>query len=148
MNKKLIRLTEQDLHRIVKESVQRILNEVMVGGQSLHGYYPKWKDDASPDKAQSAVDFNALSRFASQKGNSRVANNARNSYKGELNDYVNNNKHRAYNNDVAAFTDYNDMVLNNGGIDKYNNIADKNGLEKPFEKGNASSINYRRGHRI
>ena len=28
MNKKLIRLTEGDLHRIVKESVQRILNEV------------------------------------------------------------------------------------------------------------------------
>ena len=27
MNKKLIRLTEQDLHRIVKESVNRILNE-------------------------------------------------------------------------------------------------------------------------
>ena len=28
MNKKLIRLTESDLHRIVKESVQKILNEV------------------------------------------------------------------------------------------------------------------------
>ena len=27
MNKKLIRLTEGDLHKIVKESVQRILNE-------------------------------------------------------------------------------------------------------------------------
>ena len=27
MNKKLIRLTEQDLHRIVKESVNKILNE-------------------------------------------------------------------------------------------------------------------------
>ena len=148
MNKKLIRLTESDLHRIVKESVQRILNEVVVGGQSLHGYYPKFKDDASPDKSRSAVDFNALSRFASQKGNSRVANNARNSYKGELNDYVNGNKHLANNNNVAAFTDYNDMVFNNGGIDIYNNIADKNGLEKPFEKGNASSVNYRRGHRI
>ena len=28
MNKKLIRLTESDLHRIVKESVKRIMNEV------------------------------------------------------------------------------------------------------------------------
>ena len=28
MNKKLIKLTESDLHRIVKESVQKILNEV------------------------------------------------------------------------------------------------------------------------
>lgn len=31
MNKKLIRLTEQDLHRIVKESVNRILNEARRG---------------------------------------------------------------------------------------------------------------------
>ena len=28
MNKKLIRLTESDLHRIVKESVNRIINEI------------------------------------------------------------------------------------------------------------------------
>lgn len=28
MDKKLIRLTEQDLHRIVKESVNRVLNEI------------------------------------------------------------------------------------------------------------------------
>ena len=32
MNKKLIRLTESDLHRIVKESVNRILNEENFGG--------------------------------------------------------------------------------------------------------------------
>jgi hypothetical protein len=36
MNKKLIRLTEQDLHRIVKESVDRILNEV---GDTKRGQY-------------------------------------------------------------------------------------------------------------
>lgn len=28
MNKKIIRLTESDLHRIIKESVKRVLNEV------------------------------------------------------------------------------------------------------------------------
>ena len=28
MNKKLIRLTESDLHRIVKKSVNRIINEI------------------------------------------------------------------------------------------------------------------------
>lgn len=32
MNKKLIRLTEQDLHRIVKESVIRMLREAENGG--------------------------------------------------------------------------------------------------------------------
>ena len=40
MNKKLIRLTESDLHRIVKESVNMILNEVQFGGKSLHGDNP------------------------------------------------------------------------------------------------------------
>ena len=29
MNKKLIRLTESDLHRIIKESVNNILNELV-----------------------------------------------------------------------------------------------------------------------
>ena len=41
MAKNIIRLTESDLHRIVKESVERILresvNEVELGGESLHG---------------------------------------------------------------------------------------------------------------
>ena len=36
MNKKLIRLTESDLHRIVKESVNRVLNEI---GDTPKGQY-------------------------------------------------------------------------------------------------------------
>ena len=36
MNKKLIRLTESDLHRIVKESVNRVLNEI---GDTNRGQY-------------------------------------------------------------------------------------------------------------
>ena len=39
MNKKLIRLTEQDLHRIVKESVNRIMEE----------YYPVNSNDFAKD---------------------------------------------------------------------------------------------------
>ena len=35
MNKKLIRLTESDLHRIVKESVNRVLNEVLDTADSV-----------------------------------------------------------------------------------------------------------------
>jgi len=42
MNKKLIKLTEQDLHKIVKSSVEKIVNEVSMKGKSgkeysLHG---------------------------------------------------------------------------------------------------------------
>ena len=36
MTKKLIRLTESDLHRIVKESVNKILNEI---GDTAKGQY-------------------------------------------------------------------------------------------------------------
>ena len=36
MNKKLIRLTESDLHRIVKESVNKVLNEI---GDTPRGQY-------------------------------------------------------------------------------------------------------------
>lgn len=35
--KKLIRLTESDLHRVVKESVNKILKE-FIGGSSANGY--------------------------------------------------------------------------------------------------------------
>lgn len=36
MDKKLIRLTEQDLHRIVKESVKKIINESHFTGNMAH----------------------------------------------------------------------------------------------------------------
>ena len=35
MNKKLIRLTENNLHRIVKESVNRVINEINLGNGSI-----------------------------------------------------------------------------------------------------------------
>ena len=37
MNKKLIRLTESDLHRIVSESVNRILKEVKLSDETMTG---------------------------------------------------------------------------------------------------------------
>ena len=56
MNKKLIRLTEGDLHRIVKESVNRILDE---GWSSYVDYYypdnekePKENNYLNPEKAK------------------------------------------------------------------------------------------------
>ena len=49
MNKKLIRLTESDLHRIVKESVQKILNE---------GFFDKFYQGNIPqDDTQSNSQF-------------------------------------------------------------------------------------------
>ena len=47
MNKKLIRLTESDLHRIVKESVNRVLNEIgdTPRGQNRLGALAKRKQE-------------------------------------------------------------------------------------------------------
>lgn len=39
--KQTIRLRESDIHRIVKESVNRVLNEVEFGGETLHGNNPE-----------------------------------------------------------------------------------------------------------
>lgn len=45
MGKQIIRLTESDLHQMVKEAVNKILkesmNEVQFGGESLHGNNPE-----------------------------------------------------------------------------------------------------------
>jgi hypothetical protein len=43
MNKKLIRLTEQDLHRIVKESVKKIIKESEE--DSVHDYWREAEDN-------------------------------------------------------------------------------------------------------
>lgn len=41
MNKNRIRLSESQLHRVIKESVNRVLNEIKFGGESLHGDNPE-----------------------------------------------------------------------------------------------------------
>ena len=60
MNKKLIRLTEQDLHRIVKESANRILNERI---HNLHpdeindDFFDDWKGFDSRDDYKKMTDY-------------------------------------------------------------------------------------------
>ena len=56
MNKKLIRLTESDLHRIVKESVNRIMNETSIDtlqraqDKAFDEYDSMWPDDENYDE--------------------------------------------------------------------------------------------------
>ena len=67
MNKKLIRLTESDLHRIVKESVNRILKEndenyyyddaiealqMSDGFLDFEEWYPAFQDELDVDEAE------------------------------------------------------------------------------------------------
>lgn len=49
MNKKIIRLTENDLHKIIKESVNKILNEVAIKGKSGKTYSLHGNDEESWD---------------------------------------------------------------------------------------------------
>lgn len=60
MVKKLIRLTESDLHNLVKEAVNKILNEVQYGGESLHG--------------NKAEDWEALAHVRSQRAYNKNSN--------------------------------------------------------------------------
>ena len=62
-NKKLIRLSESDLHRIVKESVNKILNEINFDGESLHGWYGRGKRQ----KDRAAQDWRKVLRKRMQK---------------------------------------------------------------------------------
>jgi hypothetical protein len=73
MNKKLIRLTESDLHRIVKESVNNILNEWFFL-------------DTDPSKAKDEKDYDRITKNAKafQKGaaeNDQDNSNARDTRK-------------------------------------------------------------------
>ena len=55
MSKKMIRLTESDLHKLVKESVNRVLNEISVdtlqraSDQAFDQYDSMWLDDEDYD---------------------------------------------------------------------------------------------------
>lgn len=41
MNKNRIRLTESQLYRVIEETVKGMLNEIRIGGESLHGNSPE-----------------------------------------------------------------------------------------------------------
>lgn len=52
MNKKLIKLTESDLHKIVKESVNKILNEVLDTTDSIKSFYRDKGEQLSKPKSK------------------------------------------------------------------------------------------------
>ena len=65
MNEKLIRLTESDLHRIVKESVNRVLNEIgdTERGQYMLGRLSKRKSlQGKPQDAKNVFDYGSNKR--------------------------------------------------------------------------------------
>ena len=65
MNKKLIRLTEKDLHNIVKQSVNRILKE---GDRHREGY---WKERWAKQKAAKQAEDREQNKPSMQKAKSK-----------------------------------------------------------------------------
>ena len=61
MNKKLIRLTEQDLHRIVKESVNRVIKEEHYNDAAALPYITKTFDELINKIGNAAVAINGES---------------------------------------------------------------------------------------
>ena len=96
MNKKLIRLTESDLHRIVKESVNRILREAEYDVNS-----DEWKSNfdlgAEPDwwKGDEAQTNKEIADYES------LPDKARHPYGAEIPDFS-NRKHSKYGDKLAA----------------------------------------------
>jgi hypothetical protein len=91
MAKKLIRLTESDLHRIVNESVQRILNELYTGDEpSVPNKYPgqvpnfkskeeyeTWRNNEAPEDWFDWKDDRKFQRTGIQPAQSGLASTAR-----------------------------------------------------------------------
>ena len=159
MNKKLIRLTEQDLHRIVKESVDRILRE----NEENEGL-GKWVR-AGIDAASKKQRSNPLLRryngnhFGDSFGNwlSRTKQNAQ--YEDDMN-YLNNSSNSRQN--IRHMDDFNDAgdyryqqakqraathrAQLNGRDEHHFAVKDDNGRTRTSStRNNTNNYNYRNG---
>lgn len=125
MGKKLIRLTESDLHRIVKESVNRVLNEVQFGGESLHGNNPgDW----------AAMRYLRTDRIA-HENNAGLYDDDESGYVRNVANWARNGKNEIETLDKIRPHDYSKYVervrgLHDKGRNKANRISKKIGYKK------------------
>lgn len=84
MNKKLIRLTEGDLHRIVKESVNRLLNEI---GDTKRGQYMlgrlKNKQSNGGGKFRRGINYNDAGDYAYKVNGNSYSDDYQQGYENE-----------------------------------------------------------------
>ena len=116
MNKKLIRLTESDLHRIVRESVNIVLNEVQFGGESLHGNNPE--------------DWVAIRKVRNTLGNTRNIGNYKRNYPNKHYDNAERADHNSWElyQQEPLHDEYDDARIYGGGRAKGRRINDKLGI--------------------
>lgn len=136
--KRTIRLTESDLHRIVRETVNRVLNEYNIGGVSLHGSYPG--EENGDFKA--ARDFNTLKMLSAQTkshANEPAEQQAKDSMDKHLQGLGLDDKSINRGSSQQAPTKWakrnsEQTQLHNASVGQYNQIADKYNLSKPYAK--------------
>ena len=116
MNKKLIRLTESDLHRIVKESVNRVLNEI---GDTEKGQYVLGALQARKNRgiAPSSDEFD--------RSVGKYASNQRKKVLGHDNAYVKDDNFIYGIHDINPLMDKYDQ-----GNSDYNNLYDEEDFPK------------------
>jgi hypothetical protein len=85
--KQRIKLTESDLHKIVKESVNKVLNEVQFGGESLHGNNPE--DWMKVSRARRHNTLDALNGDAEYDGEDERAPYLNKNYRASSRDEMN-----------------------------------------------------------
>jgi hypothetical protein len=126
--KKLVRLTESDLHRIVKESVNRILNEVEGYENTMLKANPMFNKDTLRGKVTRFLNPKKANQF------DRIHNNAEKNFKDASNSYWHNRSM----NFPSAFDphanpsqeDVNNLVRDKGIMDKYK--VGQNGLRNDY----------------
>lgn len=127
MGKQIIRLTESDLHQMVKEAVNKILketmNEVQFGGESLHGNNPEdWATMMSLRDANVNRD-ERLAKSKFYKNNNDAINSALNNRRQGLKDLKNANATAS-----ASPVSY-DSIMDNGKEKAKRIIRNRNSQE-------------------
>lgn len=105
MNKKLIRLTESDLHRIVKESVNKILNEI---GDTERGQYALGAVQArAQNRASNALQAGDMNAYGKYDNTEKDAMNAGFEHRRSGSQDANYDKRKAlYNANQRGFRNY------------------------------------------
>jgi len=125
MNKKLIRLTESDLHRIVKESVNKVLTEL--DWKTYANYANRRRAQGEWSKADAGDDA-AIDAFNKKYHASDYEN--RNGLERSANFSMSNGADGAKKYDLG----YRSSVKNNGDYQQYINRHRESGLYEPFYK--------------
>lgn len=87
MNKNRIRLTESQLYRVIEETVKGVLNEIRIGGESLHGNSPE--DWTAMEKVRDAyVDKNSRDVMHHGRQSLRDLDNAEDLYRKHASPFI------------------------------------------------------------